>query len=972
MVKRAIVWMLALSAMPAAAGKAEAHNDVPLNLPVVAAKAAVLIDGETGQLLFAKKPTKELPPASATKIMTGMLFARDLPPDKMVTISADSSSVTGDRLGMRSGERYTAADLLHAMLLISANDAATAAAEADAGSVSSFVKRMNREALHLGEVHTHFENPSGLPAPGHYSCAIDMASMARAALKVEAFAATVRMKTCLLIQPGSSRAIRLVNTNSLLWSLPGAIGVKTGHTIQAGYCFVGAARRRGRTLIAVLLNDPRWKSDAANLLNWGFQQRGLPPKPLPLPASSSQKTSAALPDFSQTGAYLPPSQLQEPSQPVIQNEQGMQKASSQRDATNLTTAPASQSGNFAGNRPVIAPAGTALDNQRFHQPAQADNAGIWSANHAALPSDEHRRTKPSLSNTLHQERNKNGIRSPYQSVNPASELKLPEQTSRRMFILFALFILACLLWYFRKLLRGVFKMPSFPFGASKKRKNQEQTTFTNTALAEVCTLPSHPVSSPQLIRIEGEEWLENLLKNPVHLLDDAVRSRACAIRSADTGMCEQALRGMLADTARPRLRIAAAELIHNTSIRRSEEALTEIMKSDSASMEIRTEAANLLAKKTDGRLERMWLETLLRDGFGPAARALVMIPQLEETTEKALLKTLQTSRDETLASDDIIRLTLRDANIACVLASHGLIDIEEATARIKKAPISQRDSLVIASLHGSSHPNSAALLLDSCLKGHAFPAMQALMECDPAQVRIALAEGSEAREGGERIRASILEWIAFGEGEEELIRQLGEAGNDLAVGALQFAKTFRWNPQTESPETLAAAAQIVSLKLGFSSHAPEMVAQAFRTVAVGEEGEDIQTEIPPELREIAKAYSNPKVHQAVKAAMYDEAGLEGLLGALCRKAETPAHRQELSFWSGKTFGPMRRTILEALIGAEEEEELTAIASRANDPDDSVRTAAQRALRWKPAPIVTTTPVEENIEVQRLSTLNQAA
>ncbi|MDR7416195.1 MAG: D-alanyl-D-alanine carboxypeptidase family protein [Armatimonadota bacterium] len=239
--------------------------------PQVEATAFVLLEERTGQVLLARNPDLPRPPASTTKILTALLVLENLPLDRVVRISARAAAQReGSSVGLEVGERRTVRELLYALLVKSANDAAVALAEAVDGSVEGFVRRMNARAWALGARNTHFVNPHGLHQPGHYTTASDLARLARAALRNPVFREIVRTRE--YEYPGLQGPLRLLNGNRLLGHYPGADGVKTGWTAESGRCLVASATRNGRRLLVVLLNAPQVFRDAARLLDYGFEE----------------------------------------------------------------------------------------------------------------------------------------------------------------------------------------------------------------------------------------------------------------------------------------------------------------------------------------------------------------------------------------------------------------------------------------------------------------------------------------------------------------------------------------------------------------------------------------------------------------------------------------------------------------------------------------------------------------------------
>ncbi|MBI3779723.1 MAG: D-alanyl-D-alanine carboxypeptidase [candidate division NC10 bacterium] len=245
----------------------------------LSAASALLMDGDTGAILFARNHRERRPPASTTKIMTALLILEEGRLDDKVVITERATGVGGTGLGLKRGQRIRLRDLLWAILLRSANDAALAAAEHVGGTEERFVARMNSKAISLGMEGTHFTNPHGLDHPEHYSTAYDLALLARQAQRNPTFARMVQTREVRLeIETGrNGRGVkrRLLRThNRLLGQFFGADGVKTGYTERAGRCLVASATRGEHQLIAVLLNDSyRW-TEAAVLLEYGFDLLG--------------------------------------------------------------------------------------------------------------------------------------------------------------------------------------------------------------------------------------------------------------------------------------------------------------------------------------------------------------------------------------------------------------------------------------------------------------------------------------------------------------------------------------------------------------------------------------------------------------------------------------------------------------------------------------------------------------------------
>jgi serine-type D-Ala-D-Ala carboxypeptidase (penicillin-binding protein 5/6) len=238
--------------------------------PEIDAGSVALVDIDSGQVLFQRRAEKRRPIASTTKIMTALLVLEESRPKDIVTASGNAALQEGSILGLRQGEEITVRNLVSALLLQSANDAAVALAEHVAGSVGEFVDRMNARALELGALDTRFESPNGLDDRG-YSTARDLAVMTVEAYRNETFVEVVSRLAVRIPSPdGEARHIQ--NRNALLWLYPDAIGVKTGFTSAAGFCLVGAAERDGLRFAAIVLGAPDEAfSDAAALLSFGFE-----------------------------------------------------------------------------------------------------------------------------------------------------------------------------------------------------------------------------------------------------------------------------------------------------------------------------------------------------------------------------------------------------------------------------------------------------------------------------------------------------------------------------------------------------------------------------------------------------------------------------------------------------------------------------------------------------------------------------
>ena len=295
MKKRVLALFLAL--LPMAVPAAEA-----VELPVEA-PAALLMEKETGQVLYAENEHEKREPASVTKVMTLLLVMEamergELKYEDTVTVSAGAASMGGSQVYLSEGEQITVEELLKAVCVSSGNDAAVALAEKVSGVTELFVQQMNNRAAELGMQDTHFVNPTGLPAQGHVTSAYDIALMSRALILRHP---DIRRFTTIWMDTIRGGEFGLSNTNKLIRFYEGATGLKTGSTGSAGYCISATAERDGMELIAVVLGDETSQQrfeDAKTLLNYGFSAYALahvaPPEPPTVPVKLGAAKAAAL------------------------------------------------------------------------------------------------------------------------------------------------------------------------------------------------------------------------------------------------------------------------------------------------------------------------------------------------------------------------------------------------------------------------------------------------------------------------------------------------------------------------------------------------------------------------------------------------------------------------------------------------------------------------------------------------------
>lgn len=248
------------------AGVAAALLAATLAFPcsAVSARSAILMDAQTGRILYEKNADRQSLIASTTKIMTALVVCEQTNVLDRVRIPKEAVGIEGSSMYLQEGEVLTVQDLLYGLMLRSGNDAAVALAIYCGGTVEGFAELMNDKAHLLGMHDTHFVNPNGLDSPGHYSTARDMAVLAAYAMDNPIFAKTVSTKTVHI----GSRVLQ--NHNKLLWLLEGADGVKTGFTKAAGRILVSSCTRQGRRLIAVTMNDGNDWQDHQQLMESGF------------------------------------------------------------------------------------------------------------------------------------------------------------------------------------------------------------------------------------------------------------------------------------------------------------------------------------------------------------------------------------------------------------------------------------------------------------------------------------------------------------------------------------------------------------------------------------------------------------------------------------------------------------------------------------------------------------------------------
>lgn len=252
---------------------------VPLGTGAEAAKpqgisslSAVLIELETGKVLYEKDAHTPRPMASTTKLMTALVAMENAAPDQNVVVTREAIMVEGSSLGLREGDNISMLDLVTGLLLVSGNDAANAIALAIAGSLPAFAEKMNQKAAELGMKDSVFVTPSGLDKDNHSSSAYDMALLGAAVMRNPTLASIVSKKSAVIELGNPKHQATVTNHNKLLSLYPYAVGMKTGFTKKSGKCLVSSAVKDGVTLVAVTLNGGDYWNDHIKLYTYGFEQ----------------------------------------------------------------------------------------------------------------------------------------------------------------------------------------------------------------------------------------------------------------------------------------------------------------------------------------------------------------------------------------------------------------------------------------------------------------------------------------------------------------------------------------------------------------------------------------------------------------------------------------------------------------------------------------------------------------------------
>lgn len=239
-------------------------------IPSTHAASVLVTDANSASTLYEKNADEQRPPASTQKLLTALLIVEAGNLDKRVAVKEIDTQVEPVRLNFKPGEVYTRRDLLEVLLVHSTNDVARCLARDNAGSIEAFAAKMNAKAAALGMSHSHFVNPNGLPAPGQYSTARDMAKLARAVYQSPTIRSIVSEKS-VYFRYASGKIREFKNTNHVLRGYPYCNGMKTGYTEAAKHCLISSGRNNGRDVIVVVLGDDQrvWQ-DSCSLLAWGL------------------------------------------------------------------------------------------------------------------------------------------------------------------------------------------------------------------------------------------------------------------------------------------------------------------------------------------------------------------------------------------------------------------------------------------------------------------------------------------------------------------------------------------------------------------------------------------------------------------------------------------------------------------------------------------------------------------------------
>lgn len=240
--------------------------------PIIESGGAIAIDRKTGKILFEKNPHVRMPMASITKLMTALILIEENQLDEIVTISKTAASTPGSDMALQIGERITVENLIKGLMINSANDAAVALAEHNAGSSQNFIQKMNKRSEELGLSNTHFSNPTGLDDPGNYSSPYDLAKLGNYIYNNKIIQEAAATQSAETNSADGQTKHQLETTNKLLGNYPGIKGLKTGQTDAAGLCLIAVAENENKNeIISVVLSSPDRFQETKILTDWVFR-----------------------------------------------------------------------------------------------------------------------------------------------------------------------------------------------------------------------------------------------------------------------------------------------------------------------------------------------------------------------------------------------------------------------------------------------------------------------------------------------------------------------------------------------------------------------------------------------------------------------------------------------------------------------------------------------------------------------------
>lgn len=240
--------------------------------PIIDSGGAIAIDRKTGKILFEKNPHGRMPMASITKLMTALILIEENQLDEIVTVSPNSAATPGSNMNLFSGEQISVENLIKGLMINSANDAAVALAEHNAGSTEAFIKKMNSRAEELALSNTHFSNPTGLDDPGNYSSPFDLAKLGNYIYNNKIIQQAAATETTEVTSANGQTKHPLQTTNQLINKYPGIKGLKTGRTDAAGLCLVAIAENDNKNeIISVVLDSPDRFRETKILTDWVFR-----------------------------------------------------------------------------------------------------------------------------------------------------------------------------------------------------------------------------------------------------------------------------------------------------------------------------------------------------------------------------------------------------------------------------------------------------------------------------------------------------------------------------------------------------------------------------------------------------------------------------------------------------------------------------------------------------------------------------